>query len=213
MIHHRIAIVAVSLACACVSCSEHHAAPPAPAKQTAAPAPAKAPEPVSAPAAPASTPAAPAPAAPAPAATTAATPPAAAASVTTIDEAVKKWFISVERAKELYDTKEYQGRQVIFIDARTFLEFRDDGHIRGAMYYPTAYTRGVPQPKVRNYLPGSCIVLYCHGELCTDSIEVGRYFESLKLDIGPVFIIKAGFPGWKAAYPNLVDKGNEVGFD
>lgn len=142
------------------------------------------------------------------------TPPATpAGGVTPADEAASKWFITVERAKELFDSKEVNGRQVIFIDARTFLEFRDEGHIRGAMHYATAYTRGRPQPKVTNYLPGSAVVIYCHGELCTDSIEVGRYFESLKLDIGPVFVLKAGFPAWKAAYPHLVDKGNEVGFD
>jgi hypothetical protein len=121
-------------------------------------------------------------------------------------------MISVDRAKQLYDAKEVDGRQVVFVDARTFLEFRDDGHIRGAMHYSKDYTRGPPQPKVRNYLPGSAVVIYCHGELCTDSIDVGRYFESLKLDIGPIFVIKDGIPAWKKVHPDLVDKGNEVGF-
>lgn len=122
-------------------------------------------------------------------------------------------MISVERAKQLYDAREVDGRQVVFIDARTFLEFRDDGHVRGAMHYSKDYTRGPPQPKVRNYLPGSAVVIYCHGELCTDSIDVGRYFESLKLDIGPIFVIKDGIPAFKKAYADLIDKGNEVGFN
>lgn len=124
----------------------------------------------------------------------------------------KEWLISIERAKELFDKKEVDGRQVIFVDARTFNEFRE-GHIRGAMCYSTKYTQGAPQPKLRNYLPGSAVVIYCHGDLCTDSYLVGRYFKSLNMDIGPVFVIKDGLPGWQAKYPNLVDKGDEVGFN
>jgi hypothetical protein len=139
--------------------------------------------------------------------------PSAPPSVTAPGDAAQKWMITVERAKQLYDAKEVDGHQVVFIDARTFLEFRDNGHIRGAMHYSKDYTRGPPQPKVRNYLPGSVVVIYCHGELCTDSIDVGRYFESLKLDIGPIFVIKDGIPAFMRAYPDLIDKGNEVGFD
>lgn len=217
----RLATALVTSACVFASCKEEskpagqgggarpaHAANTSPAKEPPKPSPQPA-APVDPP------PVKPPPAVPTTAPTGGSAPAASGAghAVTPIDEATKKWFISVERAKELYDKREVDGKQVIFIDARTFLEFRDDGHIRGAMHYATNYTRGRPQPKVRNYLPGSAIVIYCHGELCTDSVEVGRYFESLKLDIGPVFIIQAGFPGWKAAYPNLVDTGNEVGFD
>ena len=153
---------------------------------------------------------------PAPPAVPAAAPPsspATAPGVTPLDQVAEKWFISVERAKELFDAKEVNGRQVIFVDARTFLEFRDDGHVRGAMHYAKNYTMGPPQPKVRNYLPGSAVVIYCHGETCTDSIEVGRYFEALKMDIGPVFVMKDGIPAWKKAYPDTIDKGNEVGFN
>ena len=135
----------------------------------------------------------------------------APSSVTPRDEP-KDWFITLERAKELYDKKDLNGRQVIFVDARTYVEFTD-GHIRGAMCYSTKYTQGAPQAKLKNYLPGSAVVLYCRGELCQDSFDVGRYFQSLHLDIGPIFVIKDGFPGWEKAYPKLVDKGPEIGFD
>lgn len=148
---------------------------------------------------------------PPPPAPQAAAPAKADKSAAAQDEA-KDWFISLDRAKELYDKKEVNKRQVIFVDARTYNEFTE-GHIRGAMCYSTKYTQGAPQAKLRNYLPGSAVVLYCHGELCTDSIDVGRYFQSLHMDIGPVFVIKDGMPGWLKAYPNLVDKGPEIGFD
>lgn len=127
-------------------------------------------------------------------------------------EAAKEWFISTERAKEMFDKKEVDGKQVIFVDARTYNEFTE-GHIRGAMCYSTKYTQGAPQSKLKNYLPGSAVVLYCHGETCTDSIDVGRYFQSLHMDIGPIYVIKDGFPSWQKLYPTLVDKGPEIGFN
>ncbi len=171
--------------------------------------------PPAAPAAPAKeAPKAPAPEAKAPPATPApATPaPAKKEKLASDDPDHKDWFISLEKAKELFDKKEINKRQVIFIDARTYFEFTTS-HIRGAMCYSTKYTEGPPQPKARNYLPGSAIVIYCHGDLCTDSLLVGKYFLSLNMDIGPVFIIKDGFPGWEKAYPTLIDKGGEIGFD
>jgi len=197
-----------------VACSERHTStPPAPAPAPAAPTPAAPPK-ATALTTPKPEPATtPTPKPPSPPPLTA-TPPSTGQNntVATADEATRKWFISVERAKEIYDARQVEGRQVVFIDARTFYEFHHDGHIRGAMHYATNYTHGTPQPKVRNYLPGSAIVIYCHGEFCTDSIDVGRYFQSLKLDIGPIFIIKDGYPGWKKAFPNLTDVGDEVGF-
>jgi rhodanese-related sulfurtransferase len=220
----RLLGAALAAAGLIASCNSHEGAKPAanapvksePAVQASKPAPPPAPPP-----APTPTPAAPTPTKPVaanPPAAPAAPPPAAKDTPASQPapgsnaELAKKWFISTERAKELFDKKEVDGKQVIFVDARTYVEFTE-GHIRGSMCYSTKYTQGAPQAKLKNYLPGSAVVLYCHGETCTDSLDVGRYFESLHVEIGPIFVIKDGFPGWEKAYPNLVDKGPEVGFN
>lgn len=115
-------------------------------------------------------------------------------------------FISIEAAKAIFDSQ-----QAIFIDARP----RDDyfkSHIPNAMHLEKDSLNGPPPDKVLNYLPGMQVVVYCHGELCTDSENVIKRLAALKKDIGPFRIIKAGFPGWeKAGYPTAA--GAEVGFE
>ncbi len=115
-------------------------------------------------------------------------------------------LISVEAAKKLYD-----GKAAIFIDARPKDEYLKS-HIMGAMQLEKGDLDGPPPAKVSNYLPGMEVVVYCHGELCTDSENVVKRLLALNKGIGPYHIIKAGFPGWEAAkYP--VDAGREVGFE
>ncbi len=114
-------------------------------------------------------------------------------------------FISMDDAKKFYD-----GKQAIFIDARPKDEYIKS-HIMGAMQLEKGdFDKGVPA-KI-DYLVGSTVIVYCHGELCTDSENVVKRLAASNKGIGPFHIIKAGFPGWEAAkYP--MDAGREVGFD
>ncbi|MBX3376725.1 MAG: hypothetical protein KF678_06950 [Phycisphaeraceae bacterium] len=115
-------------------------------------------------------------------------------------------FITVEAAKAVHD-----GGAAVFIDARPLDEYLK-GHIPGAMHLEKDALNGPPPAKVLNYLPGMEVVVYCHGELCTDSENVIKRLAALKKDIGPFRIIQAGFPGWvKAGLPTAT--GPEVGFE
>ncbi len=125
--------------------------------------------------------------------------PAAAAPVDGAD------LISVEAAKTLYD-----GHNAVFIDARPKAEFLQS-HVTGAMQLEKSDLDGPPPSKVLNYLPGMEVVVYCHGELCTDSANVVKRLLALNKGIGPMHIIKAGFPGWQAA-KLPVESGPEAGF-
>jgi rhodanese-related sulfurtransferase len=115
------------------------------------------------------------------------------------------WFISVQQAKAIYDKNE-----AVFVDARTFDEYKE-GHVPGSMHMDKKYFDGAAGPMKAKNLKGQAVVIYCHGAECTDSQAVAQRFISLNYQIGPIHIIKDGFPGWVAAgYP--VDKGNEVGW-
>lgn len=117
----------------------------------------------------------------------------------------KGWFISLDKAHEIY-TK----NQAIFVDARSYIEFTE-GHIPGAMHLDKKYFDGAAGAMKAKNLKGQGIVIYCHGAECTDSEAVAIRLQALKFDINPIYIIKDGFPGWqKAGYP--VDKGGETGF-
>jgi len=123
----------------------------------------------------------------------------------------EKYFISLAKAKELFDLKAKGQWDGVFIDARGYDNYLE-GHIPGSMHIDKKYFDGKRPEKVRMYLPGVEVVIYCHGEQCTDSEAVAVRLQALKLNIGPIHIIKEGFPGWAAAgFP--VDKGGEVGFD
>jgi rhodanese-related sulfurtransferase len=120
-------------------------------------------------------------------------------------------LISIDRAKKLFDEQALNGQSVIFVDAREFWHYTD-AHIPGAMHIDKKYFDGAAPKKVLKYLPGNAVVVYCMGADCSDSEAVATRLEALHLNIGPIFIIKDGLPGWQAAgYP--VDKGGEVGFD
>ncbi len=115
-------------------------------------------------------------------------------------------FISLEAAKQLFDS-----HSAIFIDARPKKDFLE-GHITGAMQLEKGELDGPPPAKVLNYLPGSAVIVYCHGQLCTDSENVVKRLVALNKGIGPFHIIKDGFPGWQSAkYP--VESGPESGFE
>lgn len=115
-------------------------------------------------------------------------------------------FITVEAAKTILDSG-----SAVFIDARPLDEYLK-GHITGAMHLEKDALNGPPPAKVMNYLPGMEVVVYCHGELCTDSENVIKRLAALKKEIGPFRIIQAGYPGWvKAGLPSAI--GPEVGFE
>jgi rhodanese-related sulfurtransferase len=119
-------------------------------------------------------------------------------------------MVSVAQAKELFDQQVSGAWQGYFIDARRYVEFTE-GHIRGAMHVDKRYFDGAVPKKVRDFLPGSSVVIYCHGEACTDSEAVAKRLIALKMHVGPIYILREGYPGWvQAGYP--VDTGPEVGF-
>ncbi len=125
-------------------------------------------------------------------------------------DAASDYFISLEQAKQMWDTKKYGDKDVIFVDAREYVEYQE-GHIAGAMSCPKRRFDGAAPKYVRNYLPGNAVVVYCHGQDCTDSEAVVKRLIALNLNIGPLFIIKDGIPGWeKAGYP--INKGDSEGF-
>lgn len=124
-------------------------------------------------------------------------PPAAAAN---------PYYIELPEAKKHFD----EGT-AIFVDARAIKEFRE-GHIRGAMRLTKEDFGGGPPAKVKNYLVGQRVIVYCVGSECTDSEAVIKRLIACNLQMGPYHIIKDGFPGWqKAGYP--VETGDEVGFE
>lgn len=136
-----------------------------------------------------------------PAATAATGPTATAPTGETTDV-----FVSLDYAKKLFDS-----HSAVFIDARPKAEFLKS-HITGAMQLEKGDLDAAPPAKVLNYLPGSAVIVYCHGQLCTDSENVVKRLVALNKGIGPFHIIKDGFPGWEAAkYP--IETGPEVGFE
>lgn len=114
-------------------------------------------------------------------------------------------LVSLESAKQMYD----EG-SAIFVDARPYAEFVE-GHIRGSMHCAVKYFGGATPAKVRQYLPGNAVIVYCHGQTCTDSFDVAVRLKALNLKIGPIYVLREGLPAWiKAGYPT--DKGGEVGY-
>jgi rhodanese-related sulfurtransferase len=110
---------------------------------------------------------------------------------------VSELFITLQRAKELLDHGD-----AVFVDARNYDEYKAE-HILGAVSLPKQRFDGAAGGEIaRKYLIGQRVVLYCHGADCTDSEAVAKRLIALNMNIGPIHIIKDGFPGWKAAgYP------------
>lgn len=106
-------------------------------------------------------------------------------------------FISLAKAKELLDHGD-----AVFVDARPYDDFKA-GHVLGAVHIDKKYFDGAAGADIaKKNLMGQRVVVYCHGADCTDSEAVAKRLIALNLNIGPVHIIKEGFPGWKAAgYP------------
>ncbi len=105
------------------------------------------------------------------------------------------YYIDTDRAKELWDQGKRNG-SVWFIDARPRQDFLAS-HVARAMHVTPDMLAGAPG-KVVNNLPGMTIVVYCQGAQCTDSASVMKRLQNLKRDIGPIYIMKDGFPSWQA---------------
>lgn len=114
------------------------------------------------------------------------------------------YYITVEKAREYFDKGLAQN--VIFVDARPAQNYTA-GHIPGAMHLPPF--EGVPAKATEN-LPGMTVVVYCHGETCTDSKAVMIGLQNLKRDIGPIYIMKDGIDAWRAKYPTLIEAGPDT---
>lgn len=152
----------------------------------------------------------PEPAAPKPATPAAAAPAPKAPELSEAERRIGYRSLTLEEAKAAFDSGTIDGNAVIFVDARIFADFRD-GHVRNAMHVDKRYFDGAAPAKVRQYLPGVAVIVYCNGAECTDSEAVVVRMKALNLGIGPYYIMKDGFPAWKkAGYP--VDVGGEVGY-
>jgi len=121
--------------------------------------------------------------------------------------AENNWFIDLATAKKIYDSND-----AVFVDARTYDEFKE-GHIYGAIHIDKKYFDGAAGADIaRKQLKGQHVVIYCHGAECTDSEAVAKRLLALNMQIGPIHIIKDGFPGWKAAgYPVNTGPGETSG--
>jgi rhodanese-related sulfurtransferase len=120
-------------------------------------------------------------------------------------------YITVEQARQLFDRQFLAGRQVVFIDARA-RNYYEQGHIEGAMSLPVGEYGAATPRKVRDYLPGTTVVIYCQGEQCSDSHDLAKRLQHSNLDIAPILILKAGYPAWaEAGHPIMT--GPEVGWD
>jgi rhodanese-related sulfurtransferase len=120
-------------------------------------------------------------------------------------------YVTVERARQLFDAQFLGHRQIVFIDARARDIFQQ-GHIEGAMSLPAGELGAILPAKVRNYLSGAVVVIYCQGADCHDSHDVAKRLQAANIDISPIFIFNDGYPAWTAAgHPTMA--GPEVGFD
>lgn len=104
------------------------------------------------------------------------------------------YFITLERARELFDTGRRDGT-VYFVDARPTQDYAA-GHVAGATHLPPGFG-GAQARKARDYFPGQTVVVYCHGATCTDSEAVMVGLQNLKCGIGAIYIMKDGFDSWK----------------
>ena len=106
------------------------------------------------------------------------------------------YFISVARAKELWDKGQRDG-SVFFVDARNQESFVR-GHVQGAMNILPGAFGGTPA-QAANYLPGMTVVVYCTGKECTDSEAVMLGLQNMKKGIGPIYIMHDGYQAWADA--------------
>jgi rhodanese-related sulfurtransferase len=120
-------------------------------------------------------------------------------------------YVTVERARQLFDVQYLGSRQVVFIDARARDVFQK-GHVENAMSLPAGELGPILPSKVRNYLTGAAVVIYCQGAECTDSHDVAKRLQAANIDISPIFIFKDGYPAWvTAGHPTMT--GPEVGWE
>lgn len=111
-----------------------------------------------------------------------------------IQSSLPNYFITLERAKELFDKGRRDGT-VYFVDARPLKDYAA-GHVAGATHMLPGFGGPVAQ-RARNYFPGQTVVVYCHGATCTDSEAVMVGLQNLKCGIGAIYIMKDGFDPWK----------------
>lgn len=88
---------------------------------------------------------------------------------------------------------------VLFLDARTAVDY-EEGHVPGAVGFPPGDFEDRYLDLADQIESASRVVAYCSGMECSDSIELGQ--RLLEVLPGPIYVIEAGWAGWKAAgYP------------
>jgi rhodanese-related sulfurtransferase len=108
-------------------------------------------------------------------------------------------YISVETAKELFDSGEAQ-----FIDARNRESFLA-GHIPYAMNMPvSSFSSGWPE-EIQLLMKELKAVVYCDGISCDASQLVAKHLVRYGFD--RVLIVEPGFPGWEEKEGCPVEQG------
>ncbi len=108
-------------------------------------------------------------------------------------ETAKPYMITVEQARKLFETD-----QADFIDARPETEYAE-GHIRGALSIPIeAFAGQIPERLKLIPDRARVIIVYCSGgNDCKAAEDVMIELQALKYS--KIYVIQAGFPGWKEA--------------
>jgi rhodanese-related sulfurtransferase len=95
----------------------------------------------------------------------------------------------VRIAKEVFD-----GGRAVFVDARS-RENYTEGHIRGAVSFPTNQFDEQIEKFIEEYPFSTEIVTYCSGRECEDSHTLARYL--LEEGYSHVRVFIDGYPGWE----------------
>ncbi|MGE3108186.1 MAG: rhodanese-like domain-containing protein [Phycisphaerales bacterium] len=112
----------------------------------------------------------------------------------------EKGHISLAEGYELFTSN-----TAYFVDTRKRAEY-EEGHIQYAFGIPLAAFHG-KNPKLVDAIPREApVVCYCLGGNCDESEEVAKNLN--QMGYKNVYVLHAGFPGWKnAGYPIEVGPG------
>jgi rhodanese-related sulfurtransferase len=117
--------------------------------------------------------------------------PATPAAASPQPAAMADGDITLAQARALYE------QSVMFVDARSLAEFTES-HVEGAVHLPLEALEGGARPDALSVLdPGAKIVIYCGGGDCHASHDVAIRLNALGFK--SCYVLKEGFPAWKAA--------------
>lgn len=117
--------------------------------------------------------------------------PPTGAATTAQHAAMAEGDITLAQARALYE------QSVMFVDARSLAEFTES-HVEGAVHLPLESLEGGVRPDALSVLdPAAKIVIYCAGGDCHASHDVAIRLNALGFK--SCYVLKEGFPAWKAA--------------